>query len=100
MNHDFEQFVLSGPVADAPFGATSYYDPDGDCFEFVASDESYRAERLDSLVTVYIGRETKEVVGAMIKGVSKFVRETLQHYPGFKIMIRDGKVELKFLFTL
>jgi len=52
------------------------------------------------LVTVYIGRESNEVIGSFIKGVSTFVREALHKFPGFKIEIEDGRIKLEHLFTL
>src|SRR4051812_17661597 len=91
MTRKFEQFVLDGPVA-SEFEPIASFNPDGDCFEFIATNETFRAERLDSLVTVYIGRESKEVVGCLIKGVSKFVRDVLGDYPSLRIEIQDGKV--------
>jgi hypothetical protein len=67
MTPEFEQFALDGPVTEAgDFQPIAHHDPDGDCIEFIASDESYYAQRLDSLVTVYIGRETGEIVGSFI----------------------------------
>ena len=78
----------------------AHYDPDGDCIEFLMSNESYRAERLDSLVTVYIGRRSNEVVGSLIKDVSKYVRDALDRFPGFKVEILDGRIKLEHLFTL
>ncbi len=100
MNPEFERFVFSGSVSDLPFAPMAHYDPDGDCIEFLMSNESYRAERLDSLVTVYIGRRSNEVVGSLIKDVSKYVREALDRFPGFKIEIHDGRIKLEHLFTL
>src|SRR5437016_1637070 len=73
MTSKFEQFVFSGPVNEGAFEPMATYDPDGDCIEFLASNESFRRERLDSLVTVYIGRESNEVIGSFIKGVSKYI---------------------------
>lgn len=99
MNSDFEQFVLDGPIA-SDFEPVAYYNPDGDCCEFIAMGESFRAERLDSLVTVYIGRRSNEVIGCLIQGVSRFVREILGKYPGLKIEMQDGKVKLECLFSL
>jgi hypothetical protein len=97
-NKDFEQLILS-QVPTTPFKPLAHYDPDGDCIEFIASDESFYAERIDSLVTVYYGRQSKEIVGSLIKGVSKFMREIIKRAPGFRIEIVDGRIKLKHLFT-
>ena len=64
------------------------------------ASETFRAERLDSLVTIYVGRQSSEVIGCQIKGVSRYLREVLETYPGFKVEIRDGKIKLECLFTL
>ena len=72
---------------------------DGDCIEVLLSCDNYRAERLDSLVTVYVSRENGELVGALVKGVRSFIRKMVERIPGFKIEIMDGKVKLEYLFT-
>ncbi len=84
------------PFPDKPM---VFFNRDGDCIEVVLSDESYRAERLDNLVTVYVGRESGELVGALIKGVRAFIRRTLAHAPGFAIEVEDGQIKLEYLFT-
>ena len=55
------------------------------------------AERIDSLVTVYIGRESNEVVGSLIKGVSSYIKGVVDRFPGFKIEIEDGRIKLNSL---
>ena len=72
---------------------------DGDCIELLLSNDNYRAERIDSLVTVYINRENGELVGALVKGVRSFIQKWVDRIPGFKIEIMDGKVKLEYLFT-
>ena len=72
---------------------------DGDCIELLLSNDNYRAERIDSLVTVYVNRENGELVGALVKGVRSFIRKMVERIPGFKIEILDGKVKLEYLFT-
>jgi hypothetical protein len=96
----FEQYVLDQiEEAAEPFKPTVTYDPDGDCIEFLASDESFWAERIDSLVTVYYGQHSREIVGSLIKGVSKFIQEVLAKAPGFKIEVEDGRIKLEHFFT-
>lgn len=75
------------------------FDKDGDCLEFLISNESFYAQRLDGLVTVYYGEGSGRLVGSVIKGISKFLRSALERAPGFKIEIRDGRVRLGHLFT-
>jgi hypothetical protein len=54
---------------------------------------------MDTLVTVYRSQETHEIVGSLVKGVRKFLRQVLEHFPGFRIEIRDGRIKLTHLFT-
>ncbi|MGL6094339.1 MAG: hypothetical protein ACRC7O_00875 [Fimbriiglobus sp.] len=80
------------------FDPHAYYDPDGDCIEFVARPDPFYAERVDELVTVYISEESGEIVGSLLKGVSRFCKKVLQEFPGFQIEIEDGRVKLAALF--
>lgn len=80
------------------FRPTATYDPDGDCIEFLARPDSFYAERVDDLVSVYYSQETGEVIGSLIKGVSKFCKTLLEKMPGFRIEIRDGRVSLEHIF--
>jgi hypothetical protein len=100
MIKEFEQFVFSSGAAEGEFRPMAHYDADGDCIEFIVTNETFRAERIDSLVTVYIGRESNEVVGSLIKGVSSYIKGVVDRFPGFKIEIEDGRIKLEHLFTL
>ena len=80
------------------FKPTATYDPDGDCIEFVAKPDAFYAERVDDLVTVYYSQETGELIGSLIKGVSKFCREILANLPGFQIEIQHPPVSLQHIF--
>mgnify|MGYP000476459883 CR=1 FL=1 len=80
------------------YNPTATYDPDGDCIEFLAKPDPFYAERVDDLVTVYYSQSTHEVIGSLIKGVSRFCERMDQSMPGFKIVIRDGRVRLEYLF--
>lgn len=51
-----------------PFEPHARYVAEGECWEFVLSPESFVAERLDGRLTVYVGRETGEVVGGLVYG--------------------------------
>ena len=80
------------------FEPTAAYDPDGDCIEFLAKPDPFYAERVDDLVTVYYSQETHEVIGALIKGVSRFCKKMLEKMPGFKIEIQAGHIRLTHIF--
>jgi hypothetical protein len=97
-NSDFaKRMMLLARPAEA-FKPTATYDPDGDCIEFLARPEPFYAERIDDLVTVYYSQETGEVIGSLIKGVSKFCREMLEKMPGFRFEIHDGPISLQHIF--
>lgn len=99
INDEFGQRVLAGGAAAPPKEPRVFYNEDGDCIEFLISDQGYKMVRLDKLVTVYYGRDTGEIVGALLKGVKRFVREYLKESPGFEIEVQDGRVRVGFLFT-
>jgi hypothetical protein len=88
--------LLAQPAEE--FKPTATYDRDGDCIEFLAKPDSFYAERIDDLVTVYYSQDTDEVIGSLIKGVSKFCQELEGKLPGFKIEIHDGPVRLQHIF--
>ena len=70
-NNEFaKRMMLLGRTAD-DFMPTATYDPDGDCIEFLASPDPFYAERVDDLVNVYYSQDTGELVGSLIKGVSR-----------------------------
>ena len=96
-NEEFQKLVI-GQVPDQPFQPLSIYDPDEDTIEFLTSNESYRAERIDSLVTVYYGRESKEIIGSLIRGVSKFLKSLGKGSANVRLEIRDDKIKLVHLF--
>ena len=80
------------------FRPTATYDSDGDCIEFLAKPDPFYAERVDDLVTIYYSQDTDEVVGSLIKGVSRFCSEFSKKNPGFKIVVEDGPARLEHIF--
>jgi hypothetical protein len=99
-NQEFAKRMMLLAKPAEQFRPTATYDPDGDCIEFLASPDSFYAERVDDLVTVYYSQETGEVIGSLIKGVSKFCKALLEKMPGFRIEIRDGRVSLEHIFRV
>lgn len=97
-NEEFAKRMLLLARPAEQFEPTAAYDPDGDCIEFLAKPDPFYGERLDDLVTVYYSQETDEVIGSLLKGVSKFCAEVLTKMPGFKVEIHDGKVQLVHIF--
>ena len=96
-NADFAKRMMLLAKPAEQFRPTVTYDPDGDCVEFLARPDSFYAERVDDLVTVYYSHQTGNVVGSQIKGVSKFCKSVLEKMPGFRIEIRDGRVSLEHI---
>jgi len=97
-NADFAKQMLLLARPAEKFVPTAYYDPDGDCIEFLAKPDPFYAERIDDLVTVYCSQETQEVIGSLIKGVSRFCKQMLEKMPGLRIEIQDGRVRLVHIF--
>jgi len=95
---EFAEQMLEFARKAPPFQPTATYDPDGDCIEFIAGPDSFYAERIDDLVTVYYSHETNEIVGSLIKCVSRFYNDVVEKVPGFKIEIQDGRVRLVHIF--
>ncbi|NLF07990.1 MAG: hypothetical protein GX594_08425 [Pirellulaceae bacterium] len=95
----FAQLVLDRATKGNHFRPQAYYDPDGDCIEFLAKNEPFYGERIDSLVTVYYSEKNHEVIGSLIKGVSSFIAEMTKKAPGFRIEVQDGRVRLEHIFT-
>jgi hypothetical protein len=57
------------------FRPFAQYDSDQDSLEFLASNESFYAQPVDELVTIYYGHETDNVVGLRLKKVKNFFRD-------------------------
>jgi hypothetical protein len=95
----FEKQVLSR-VQKGDFKPFAAYDPEGDCIEFIAAPDPFKAKRIDELVTVYYSRASGEIVGSFIKNVSAFCRDVRERFPGFKIVVKDGRVRLEHLFLV
>jgi hypothetical protein len=96
-NEEFKDLVLS-KVPSGPFKPMVTYDRRDDSIEFLAANDNYRVERIDSLVSVYCSRESGDIIGSLIKGVSGLLKDILQKIPGFQVEIHDGKVKLVHLF--
>jgi hypothetical protein len=62
----FEAFLGEGVTPIEEFRPVAFPDREGNCLEFFTSNEPFKAERIDDLLTVYIGRDSRAVVGAMI----------------------------------
>jgi hypothetical protein len=82
-----------------PFQPTATYDAENDCLEFLASHESYYAESIDALVTLYCSQETGAPVGLRLKKIKKFFREFLKKSPGFRTEVEDHRIKVEHLFT-
>ena len=98
---DFARWVLENSPTDKPFKPYAIYDADGDCIEFIIKPDSYYAQRVDALLTVYTADDAEDIVGCQIKGVRDFLRtQVLNELPGFLVTIEDGKITLGVLFLL
>jgi hypothetical protein len=97
-NDEFAAKVVELAGQAEKFSPTAYYDPDGDCIEFLARRDNFYADRVDDLVTVYYSEETHEVIGSLLKGVTRLCEQLLERLPGFKIEIQPGRVKLVHIF--
>ena len=97
-NDEFAAKVLELVSPVEKFSPTAYYDPDGDCIEFLVRPDNFYAERIDDLVTAYYSQETGEIIGSLLKGVAVLCKKLLDQLPGFKIEIEHGKVKLVHIF--
>lgn len=97
-NEDFAKrmMLLARPASD--FKPSAAYDPDGDCIEFLAKPDPFYEERVDELLTVYYSQKTHEVIGSLIKGVSRLMERLADKMPGFMITVEDRRVRLEHLF--
>jgi hypothetical protein len=93
---DFAHQMIELARAAAPFRPSATYDPDGDCVEFLVTPDSFYGERIDDVVTVYRSHDTDEVVGSLIKGVTRL----LKRFPNLQIVVDDGKVKIEHLFVV
>lgn len=95
-NDEFAREVLEFSSGEPNLQPCAYYDPDGDCIEFLTSSHNFYAERIDDLVTVYYDETSNEIVGSLIKGVSAFVLKS----PNLAILVKEeGRVRLAHLFA-
>jgi hypothetical protein len=97
-NEDFAKRMMLLARPAEQFRPTATYDSDGDCIEFLAKPDPFFAERIDDLLTVYYSQETGEVVGSLLKDVSKFCLQMVDKMPGFRIEVHNGKVRLVHIF--
>ena len=97
-NEEFAERVMQMANVANPFVPTADYDSDGDCIEFLSSNENFYAERVDDLLTVYRSQETDEVIGSLIKGVSEVYKFVMKQCPGLVIEVHDGRIQLSHFF--
>jgi hypothetical protein len=98
MNNDEFADALLKLRDELPFTPRAYHNKDGDCLEILWSNEDFVAQRIDPLVTVYYGRESNELVGCVIKGLTTRLQQYLQQSPGLIIEVNDGDLTLSQFF--
>ncbi len=92
---DFAKEILGLADEAHEFEPILHYDSDGDCIEFISERDSYDAERINSLITVYHSTSSERLIGARIKGVMQLIRRR----PYVSIAVKDGKIRLDFLIV-
>lgn len=97
-NEQFAREVMRIAGAAEPFAPHAAYDRDGDCIEFIFRPDPFYAERVDDLLTVYYSQQDGQLIGSLIKGVSRLCQRILKTRPAFRIVVQDGRVKLDHLF--
>jgi hypothetical protein len=99
LNDSFARDLLARAAEAPPKTPRVFYHRDGDCIEFLVSDEGFYGERIDKFVTVYHGRESGAIVGGLIKGVRRFLKEMADTCPGFEIELEGGRIRVEYIVT-
>ena len=92
-NTEFERFVLDQcpeSYDDSRFPLIDH-DEAGDCVEVFQTDEPHYGERIDERLTIYVGQESGDIVGVLVKGLRTWVARILTEYPGFELDINDNE---------
>lgn len=92
---DFAREIEALEADVQPFQAFAAYDRDGDCIEFFARPDEFYGQRIDNVLTVYVSEQTGEVVGSLVKGVSRL----LKSHPRLQIVVEDGRVRLDHILV-
>jgi hypothetical protein len=91
--------ALSQQAAAIPFKPFGEYSAATESFEFFATNDSFYAQSIDDLVTVYYSHASDAVVGIRLKKARTFFQNFLKNAPGFKSEIRDHRIKVEHLFT-
>jgi len=78
------EYIKQNPTKE--FRAAPVYFPTGDFLIYLLRDGPCVAKRLDDVVTLYLSRDTRELVGCKVKGV----RHILKKAGAFGVGVNDG----------
>lgn len=78
-----------------PFRPRAWYNQSGDTLEVVLSSEEELEERIDDVVALLRGAESKKIIGFTIKRLSRFLKDNAS----VKIVFRSREVSFEALFT-
>lgn len=97
----FSEWILSNKpeASDERRFPIVYQDGEGDRAEFLLTGEDRIAERVDSRLTIYRGRESGEITGGAIKGVKGLTARLLSEFSGFAFCVTEGRVSLELVFA-
>ena len=76
------------------FQPVPQYFPTGDFLTYYFKDTPCHAKRIDELLTVYLGDDTRELVGFKIKGAKHIVT----HAGNFGVLINDENIQMGLFF--
>jgi hypothetical protein len=77
-------YIKQNPAKE--FRAAPIYFPTGDFLTYLLQDTPFIAERLDDVVTIYLSRSSRELVGFKVKGV----RHILKKAGDFGVVVGGG----------
>ena len=78
------------------FRSEPWYNRHGDCVEYHFREDEFFAQRVDGVVTAYLSRDAKELVGCQVKGIQAILKK----FGDFGFVLKDDKVSLGMLFLM
>jgi len=75
LNNLMAETIIDFFGGDPQFSAEPWYNPSGDSIHYHLTPEEFFGDRVDDKLTLYRSRETNEVVGCQIKGISAILKK-------------------------
>jgi len=85
--------------AQCEFSPFFFPNEEGDCVEFFVSPNDYYAKRIDDYLTLYLDEETEEVIGFVVKNITRILNRVATQQAAYAFVIQDGEMRLEALFA-